>query len=187
MSSKFEKDTIKMFNNIKADALEALNIPIELDSIVKKLNSEKTKVRIFDVIQDTLKQKETRGIQIIFDNLDNLPEVCANFALLKEVLNELINNAIKAMPDGGKIKISANRAQPNMLEINVQDTGHGIPQEIIENIFKYGFTQWPKARGDGSGLAMLKTVIEVDHKGQLSVESIEDKGSIFKVSLPIYL
>jgi len=184
--NKFDKVTAKKLKDIKAAAQEALDIPTELGNYVKKLKSDKTEVQVYDVIQDIVKSKETKKIAIFLDDLKNAPAVKANQVLLKEVFNELIQNATKAMPDGGEIVISAQTVEPKMLEIIVRDDGHGIPKENLDKIFDYGFTHWKNAKGTGDGLTIIKTVIEVDHKGKISVESEEGKGCTVKLLLPLF-
>lgn len=186
MKSKFDKMTVKKLQDIQGSAQEALRIPIELKDFVKKLKSDKTEVQVYEIIRDILKDREVKEIQINYARLKNVHPVKANHDLLMEVFNELIQNATKAMPDGGEIVISAQTVEPKMLEIEVKDTGHGIAQENLGKIFDYGFTNWKNARGTGDGLANVKAVIEVDHKGKISVESEEGKGCTVKLSLPLF-
>ncbi len=183
---KFDKKIVKKLKDIHDEAQEALGIPEELNNFIKKLKSDKMKVYVYDVIRDIIKDKDMRRIKIYFDSLKNVPSVKANQGLLKEVLNELIQNATKAMPNGGEIVISAQTVGPKMLEIKVKDTGHGIAKENLHRIFEYGFTHWKTAKGTGDGLAIIKTVIEVDHKGEISVESEEGKGCTIRLSLPLF-
>jgi signal transduction histidine kinase/putative methionine-R-sulfoxide reductase with GAF domain len=183
--SEFDKTTVKMLQDIQESAQEALGIPIELNNFIKKLKSDKTEVKVYEIIRGILKEKEFKGIQINFDRLKNAPRVKANYGLLTEVFTELIQNATKAMPDGGEIIISAQTVKPKMLEIKVKDTGHGIARENLPRVFEYAFTHWKAAKGQGDGLAIVKTVIEVDHKGEISIESEEGKGCTVKLSLPL--
>ena len=183
---KFDKTTVKKLQDIQESAQDALGIPIELNNFVKMLKSDKAEVHVYEIIRDLLKDKEVKGIQIQYDRLKNIPPVKANHRLLMEVFNELIQNATKAMPNGGEIVISAQTAEPKMLEIKVKDTGHGIANENLHRIFEYGFTHWKTAKGTGDGLAIVKTVIEVDHKGKIRVESEEGKGCTVKLSLPLF-
>jgi GAF domain-containing protein len=184
--SKFDKKTVKKLKDIQDEAQEALGIPKELNNFVKKLKSDKIEVHVYDVIRDIIKDKDTRRIKIYFDSLKNVPSVKANQGLLKEVFNELIQNAMKAMPAGGEIMISAQKVKSKMLEMQVKDTGHGISKENLDKIFEYGFTHWENAKGTGDGLPIIRTVIEVDHEGKISVESEEGKGCTVKLALPVF-
>ena len=101
--------------------------------------------------------------------------------LLKRVLINLINNAIQAMPQGGELTIKAQADLEGQVQIAVEDTGEGIPEEIKPKIFTPLFTT--KAKGQGFGLAVCKRVLEAQG-GTISFESQQGKGTKFTVSLP---
>ena len=103
-----------------------------------------------------------------------------------EIFEELIVNASKAMPKGGKITITGEKSNLNMLAIYITDTGHGIARRNLKKIFDYGYTSWEKAKGTGDGLSLVKLVLEYDHEGKMSVKSVPKKGATFTVELPIF-
>lgn len=183
---KFDKKTVKKLEDIKEAALEALGVPSELDNLAKRLKSDKAEVHLYNIIHDLLRDKDTKEITISYESVKKAHAVKANPDLLKEVFGELIQNATKAMPKGGEIAISAKIVKPQMLEVSVRDSGHGIAKENLEKVFEYGYTQWKTAKGTGDGLALIKTVIEVDHKGKISFESEEGKGCTVKLLLPLF-
>ena len=92
-----------------------------------------------------------------------------------------ILNAVQAMPEGGKLTITAGR-RDNFLEVKVTDTGVGIPEETLGKIFDPLFTT--KAKGIGLGLAVCKSVID-RHQGHIEVESEVGKGTTFTIKLPL--
>ena len=100
---------------------------------------------------------------------------------LKRVMTNLMINAVQAMPDGGKLTISATVEAGRVL-ISVSDTGVGIPEEIKPNLFKPMFTT--KSKGQGLGLAVVKRLVEA-LAGSVSVESQVGRGTTFTVSLPL--
>ncbi|MGQ9543542.1 MAG: PAS domain S-box protein [Candidatus Bathyarchaeia archaeon] len=100
--------------------------------------------------------------------------------LMRRLFTNLMMNAVQAMPDGGKLTIEASR-QDEETFISFQDTGVGIPQEIINKLFEPFFTT--KSKGQGLGLAVCKRIIEA-HKGVISVESKVGEGSTFTIRLP---
>jgi signal transduction histidine kinase len=116
----------------------------------------------------------------------NIPEVPADAQLLKRVFFNLLNNALQAMPKGGKLKVKMqNRKNPkgeDKVLISFEDTGVGIPEEVKPKIFKPLFTT--KSKGQGFGLVVCKRVIEA-HGGTIGFESEEGKGTKFTVELPI--
>lgn len=106
---------------------------------------------------------------------------------LYHIIWNLADNAIKYTPDGGKVNISLIE-QKGCLIIRIRDTGIGIPEEDIENIFE-PFVRTDKARcresgGFGLGLSLVKEIVETQN-GKIEVKSRRDKGSIFTVILPI--
>jgi signal transduction histidine kinase len=101
--------------------------------------------------------------------------------LLQRVISNLVNNAIQAMLEGGKLEICGKRADSRIL-ITVSDTGVGIPKEVKTKLFTPMMTT--KAKGQGFGLAVSKRLIEA-MKGTISFESEEGKGTKFIIDLPV--
>jgi len=109
-----------------------------------------------------------------------LSEVEIDTDQIRQVLVNIIINAIQAMPDGGKLNIS-DREKDKFQEIEIADTGSGIPQQIIDKIYEPLFTT--RAKGIGLGLAVCKTIID-RHEGQIEVKSEVGKGTTFTIKLP---
>jgi signal transduction histidine kinase len=113
----------------------------------------------------------------------DLPEVWADTTRISHVFGNLLSNALKHTPAGGKITVSA-RAEENGLTFSVVDTGKGIPSQYLPRIFTQFFRvpdQDPQA-GAGLGLAIVKEIVEA-HGGAVSVDSLEGKGSTFSFTL----
>ncbi|MCW4020212.1 MAG: ATP-binding protein [Candidatus Bathyarchaeota archaeon] len=101
-------------------------------------------------------------------------------ALMRWVFTRLVTNAVQAMPDGGRVTIRTSRDDGDAF-IAVKNTGVGISDENLLNLFKPLFTT--KAKGKGFRLAVCKRVIEA-HGGTITVESEVGKGSTFTVKIP---
>jgi signal transduction histidine kinase len=106
---------------------------------------------------------------------------------LKQVIVNLVDNAIKYTPEGGSIEVML-QAEDEQAVLTVADTGIGIPVDSIPFVFDR-FYRADKARsrgsgGTGLGLAIVKAICTA-HYGVVSVESAENKGSTFKVQLPL--
>jgi signal transduction histidine kinase len=112
---------------------------------------------------------------------EDFPLVKADPQLLKRVLINLVTNAVQAMPDGGKLTLSARINSQGQVVLTVKDTGVGIPEKIKPQIFTPLFTTKP--RGQGFGLAVCKRVIEA-HGGTISFESTVGKGAKFTIQFP---
>jgi signal transduction histidine kinase len=106
---------------------------------------------------------------------------------IEELFNNLITNAINYSPEGGEVSITAE-GHDAYIEIRVSDTGVGIPREELPKIFdKFYRVKSPKTRkvlGTGLGLSIVKGVVEA-HRGTIDVESEVDKGTTFRILLPV--
>jgi signal transduction histidine kinase len=104
-----------------------------------------------------------------------------------QVFNNLVSNAITAMPDGGTLTVRAGRSNGRVV-IRVSDTGIGISRENIKKIFEPFFTTKQIGKGTGLGLAVTYGIVKM-HRGDIAVDSNADPsagptGSTFTVSLP---
>jgi signal transduction histidine kinase len=96
------------------------------------------------------------------------------------VLRNLIQNAIQAMPEGGRLVLRAGE-QNGRIYLQVQDSGTGIPPEIRDKIFSPFYTT--RTRGTGLGLSIVQKIVQA-HQGEIQVECPAEGGSIFTVWLP---
>lgn len=129
-------------------------------------------------------QADRAGLQMGVDVNPGLPAVSADAARIEQVLVNLVHNAIKFTPPGGKVDITA-RTEGDRLVVSVSDTGVGIPEDDLPRVFER-FYKADKARaggGTGLGLAIARHVVEA-HGGRIWVESVEGEGATFSFSLP---
>jgi PAS domain S-box-containing protein len=156
----------------------------DLQDFVKPLTPDKKSIDVTKLVKETLKDVAVpSNIQTTVSISESLPEMMADSQLLKRVFFNLFNNAVQAMPNGGKLTISLrqkNYGKSGIL-IEVQDTGEGIPDAIKDKVFKPLFTT--KAKGQGFGLTVCKRVVEA-HGGAITFESETKKGARFLVELP---
>ncbi|HRF97978.1 MAG TPA: PAS domain-containing sensor histidine kinase, partial [Aggregatilineales bacterium] len=109
---------------------------------------------------------------------------------IAQVVTNLLTNAINYTPEGGKITIDLRYSEvvgdepPNFIELDVRDTGIGIPQHLLQDIFKPFFRVSDYNTGTGLGLSITKEIIEL-HGGTISVQSEEAEGTCFTVRLPL--
>lgn len=144
------------------------------------------------VIEDTIALMEPRareeGVNLKYF-CENLKPVQADPKSTQEIFNNLITNAINYSPGGGQVVVSA-RGLGEYMEIKVKDTGVGIPSEELPKIFdKFYRVKHPKTRqiiGTGLGLAIVKGLVEAHH-GTIDVESTPDKGTTFRILLPVIM
>jgi signal transduction histidine kinase len=119
---------------------------------------------------------------------DNLPEIWADDVMIEQLLENLVSNAIKYTPSGGRVWLAFSTGTNGTVRVEVSDNGIGIPKADIPNLFKEFFrTENAKAVeeiGTGLGLAIVKAIVDL-HGGRIRVESEEGLGTIFVVHLPI--
>ena len=133
---------------------------------------------------DTLNPMATKKAQTFVRHPAPDLSVRADSTRLKQILINLLANAVKFTPEGGTIELSANRVG-DMVRIDVRDSGPGIPPEEQKRIFEafYRLRNNEKAEGTGLGLAITQRLVEM-HSGQLGLESEMGKGSCFYFTLP---
>jgi two-component system phosphate regulon sensor histidine kinase PhoR len=144
------------------------------------------------IIEETVALMESRatekGIALTF-SLKGLKPVQADPKNIEEIFNNLITNAINYSPEGGQVTVTA-QGLGEYMEIKVEDTGVGIPPEELPKIFnKFYRVKHPKTRhvtGTGLGLAIVKGIVDA-HQGTIDVESTMDKGTTFKILLPVII
>jgi len=105
---------------------------------------------------------------------------------LGRAIENLVSNAIKYTPDGGRVVVSGY-SQGDRAVIEVQDTGLGIPEEALPNLFtpfeRVKNPEHLQREGTGLGLSIVKAIVE-RHSGEIEVESVLQEGSTFRIKLP---
>ncbi|MFC1830036.1 ATP-binding protein, partial [Thermodesulfobacteriota bacterium] len=126
-----------------------------------------------------------QNIQIRTELAENMPIILGDFNQIQQCLINLIFNAADAMPDGGTLTMACEYSQNSRtLEIRVEDTGSGIPEEDLPHIFDQFYTT--KIAGNGLGLGLFTVLGIINrHKGTISVESELGRGTLFTIKLPV--
>jgi two-component system sensor histidine kinase KdpD len=174
-------------------ASERLNLVVEnlldtsrLSSGILKLKSEWCDPK--DLISITLEtlSKILKTHKITISTPEELPLIFIDFHLMEQVISNLIRNAANATPKGMEIKIEVKVASDS-LNIVVSDSGPGIPEEALPNIFKRFFrVVGTPAGGMGLGLWLAKNIVEL-HGGNISAQNRHGGGAMFTISLPLKL
>ncbi|MBI3755503.1 MAG: GAF domain-containing protein [Deltaproteobacteria bacterium] len=178
----------KRLKIIYDETLRIRHIVRNLLDFARQVEPRRDNVSIVDVIKDTLDLivhlAKIGNIEIVEEYIYERPVVSVDVAQTKQVLLNMFNNAIHAMPDGGALKIRTTKKQEGWVNIHIEDTGHGIPQDIMHRIFDPFFTTKPQPKGTGLGLSISHGIIE-RHGGKIEVESAIGKGSMFTIMLPV--
>jgi len=178
----------------KIDALlELINDLLDVAKIeAGKFARRRVPTDIGRIIEETVALMDARakekGIDLSF-SLKDLKPVQADPKNIEEIFNNLISNAINYSPEGGQVTVTA-QGLGEYIEIKVKDTGVGISPEELPKIFdKFYRVKHPKTRkvtGTGLGLAIVKGIVDA-HQGTIDVESVVDKGTVFKILLPMIM
>ena len=137
---------------------------------------------LLEVLQQT-KVLAANRLDLRLDEID-LVLVCGDRDRLKQVLLNLIGNAIKYTHQGGEVVASLGKVG-DQARVTISDNGPGIPTEDLPHIFDhfYRVEEHKGMEGSGLGLAMVKSIVKA-HDGTISVHSQVDKGSVFTITLP---
>jgi two-component system phosphate regulon sensor histidine kinase PhoR len=178
-------EKIKGLSDLAADLLDLSRIESGLITI------EKERLHLASLLNEQvgfqLTGARSKGIHLDLEPLSELPPVLANKRSIEEVISNLLTNAIKYTPEGGRVRVSA-ADERDYVHISVKDTGFGIAQEELDKIFERFYRvkndQTRFISGTGLGLAIVKSIVEA-HNGMVRVESEMGQGSTFHVYLPV--
>lgn len=180
-----------------AEVVEDLRIAEEeigrAQAIIKNLlefsresGAELEPLDINDLITRTLqlmqKYLQDNGVQVATD-LGPIPPCLANTNAMRQILLNLITNAVQAMPEGGTLELRTGAADDNRLRLEVRDTGVGIPPEHLQDIFNPFYTTKAPGQGTGLGLSVVHSVLQ-RYRGEIRVASQVGAGSTFTIELP---
>jgi len=154
------------------------------------INQERENLNLIDLIKNQIvfyqDKTDSKSIQLTTKKTIKEIWMMGNRINIEEVVSNLISNAIRYSPNGGKITIWADE-KSDYAKLVVSDTGLGIPQKELEHIFdKFFRVKTEKTRhinGTGLGLAIVKSIVDAHH-GTIEVESEVDKGTCFSIYFP---
>ena len=176
--SKVEGETDRMKEIVK----NFLDFSKPKEPNLKLTNINLVIERAFKLMQNMI---YISNIETKFDLDDTLPKISIDENQIQQVLVNLITNAIQSMTKNGKLSVSSNLDKnKNYIEINITDTGKGIPPEWLPHIFDPFFSTKGEG-GTGLGLSVSHGIIK-NHKGDITVKSKVGEGTAFIIRLPVY-
>jgi len=168
-------------------SLHAREVVKKLMLFARQMPPQKTQVNLNHTVKESLYFLESRcakeGIKVIRFLSPDLPEVTADPAQMTQVFVNIAVNAIQAMPSGGKLTIRTSSSQ-KFVSLIVEDTGVGMEEKIIKQIFLPFFSTKDVGQGTGLGLPVVHGIV-ISHGGSINVESQVGQGTRFEVQLPI--
>jgi len=175
-----------ILKKIEQQAFRAAGIASSLLNFSRQRDGDYRPLDVEEMVTETLGLFEPhlrgRRIDLVRRIQGPLDRVNGNRGRLQQVLMNLLLNAVDAMPGGGTVTVAA-RAASGRVQIDVSDTGCGIPPEHLERIYDPFFTTKPRGQGTGLGLSVSYGIVK-EHSGTLSAESSPGEGARFVVSLP---
>ncbi len=192
-----------LLKNAKIAILRSRDLVNQISTYSRHGEQNKTPIQLFAVIDETitlLRSTLPTSInlqQVISPNCDS-GSINADASQIQEVLVNLCNNAVQAMDEQGDLTLSLDRVELSQGEIpaqfdgqpgryaklSVQDSGCGMPAEIVDKIFDPFFTTKKMYEGTGMGLATVQGII-AQHGGIIKVNSIPNQGTVFNIYFPI--
>ncbi len=190
-----EQFLVRFSKVVKEDVFRIERLTREILDYAKPMEPFLKEEDLNDIVESCLYALRIRPshelIVVETDLAHGLPKVFADRQQLKQVLLNVLFNAVEAMLAGGGVltvrtrKISSDRA-PDWVQVEVQDTGRGIAPEDVEHIFDPFFTTKHLSQeheGTGLGLAIAHQIVQ-EHQGKIEVQSVQGRGTVFFVSFP---
>ncbi|MFA5572110.1 MAG: PAS domain-containing protein [Crenarchaeota archaeon] len=178
---KVKQNIIECIENIDENINYINKIVADLQDYSRKLKPEPMEVNLVALITDIFSTVKIPGIIQLSFNIKPVSKVTADPTFIRRALTNLINNAVQAMPNGGKLEITSYHEHNNVC-ITVADTGVGIAEDVKHKLFSPMFTT--KAKGQGLGLSVVKRLIEVQG-GSVCFDSQLGRGTKFIIKLPL--
>ncbi|MCW6035217.1 HAMP domain-containing histidine kinase [Spirulina subsalsa FACHB-351] len=194
------EDLPKLLNSMQTGASRMQSILLSLSNFARADESDIKDVNIHDIV-DSLEvilhnQLKAKGAELeieVVKNYGDIPITQGYPGQLNQVLMNLFSNAIDALTTvrlgqtdrKPTITITTEKTQSNQIKITFSDTGDGIPEDILPQIFQPFFTTKSSEQGTGLGLSMSQEIITQNHKGTLTCESQIGQGTTFFIEIPI--
>ena len=167
-------------SRIEAGRIALVMEPLGLGALLREVVTE----------QQRIAQEAGREITVEVEALDDLPLVRGDQERVRQIVENLVENAYRYTPDGGRVQVTA-AVRDGEVQVDVSDTGIGIPLEeqprVFERFYRGENPLVMASAGTGLGLAIVKTLVEM-HGGRIWVESsgVPGEGSTFSFTLPVY-
>ncbi len=160
-------------SKVESGKVDVARRPVQLNSLIR------------EVCRQQMRDLRHKNLSLSLELDDHLPEISGDAEQIDRVLWNLVGNAVKFTPLGGKIAV-ASSVEDSHVRVDVRDTGMGIPKDELPLLFSEfrRLKGSAKIEGSGLGLFIVKTIVEA-HGGKAGAESEEGKGSTFSVEFPI--
>lgn len=194
LSKQIQKgDPLSMpIQSIERETIRCKELVQQLLVFSRKAKDEhKEEIDLNDTINHALTlveiQTKTHNVELIKDFTSALPRMMANKTHIQQIVINLANNSIDAMPKGGKLTIQTRKVRAggkDYAQIDLEDTGQGMPPEIQKRIFEPFFTTKGVGKGTGLGLSLVYEIVQ-KNGGKITLESAVGRGTVFHIRWPL--
>jgi len=187
-SDQLDERTVRSLTTIEREALRVRDIVERMSALAQESVRDGTRVDLATVVDSVAATRADRfasaHVQVERVFASGVPRVIGNAAQLEHAISQLVDNSIKAMsPAGGRLRLAIRSIEGELVAIDIEDTGRGIPPDLIDKIFEPFFTTKDDWRGVGLGLALAHRIVEV-HQGRIRASSTVGTGTTMTVTLP---
>ncbi len=184
-----EEDRKDMVDDLVSESERAQRIVRNLLDFARESTTQLEPLSPLRLVEETLRlasnQIKLAKVRVQGEVDPNLPSVFGDFQQLTQVLLNIVLNALDAMPDGGTLTIAIRTSRGrDWIEIDLSDTGIGMPEQVVAAVFDPFFTTKSGAKGTGLGLSVSQGIVR-QHGGDILVESSPGVGTTFTVHLPV--
>lgn len=165
-------DDLRTLALTEAGSLELHREPVDLEILLR------------DVAAGFAPEAAEAAVEVVVDIEPGLPTIAVDPARIRQVVANLLTNAIRSTPSGGHVTVSAT-GSPTGVGITVRDTGQGIPADLLPRVFER-FARGPESRGAGLGLSIARDLV-VAHGGEIAARSEPGGGTELRFTLPLAL
>jgi len=193
------QDAQTILKDIIKEAKMANAIVVEVLDFVRPIRLQVEEIRLDEAVRDAVSMAESHrnrgGIEVSLSFPDDLPGIQGDPHQLRQIFTNLLTNAFEAMNGTGRVSISAAqlpaeeevavgsdvKAVP-LIQVDVSDSGPGVPAEVMDKMFSPFFTTKPQ--GSGLGLAIVRKIVDA-HDGRIDVSARPEGGARFRITLPV--
>jgi two-component system NtrC family sensor kinase len=178
---------LDLLRSIHSSVVRCRAVTHRLLGFARQMDVAPEVIDLNDLIREVLgfleREAFHREIQVDLDLPEDLPSIKSDRGQLQQVFLNLVNNAMDAVENEGKISITSWAADEEVVGVKISDDGCGIPPDTLKQIFEPFFTTKSRGKGTGLGLSITYGII-TKLGGKVSVESEVDKGTTFTIELP---
>jgi two-component system NtrC family sensor kinase len=180
------KDMEELTRSCLEGAKRTKEIVLGLRTFSRVEDSDFEKADLHEGIRNTLKllKSELRDKVVVHEEFGEIPLVECNLSQMNQVFMNLLSNAIHAIVGKGDIWVRTSLDGENV-KVEIEDNGSGMSKDHLDKVFDPFFTTKKVGEGTGLGLSIAYGLVQ-KHRGDIQVESVESKGTVFRISLPIH-